>query len=157
VPTRDLEDEDETEELARGYLYWTPFDGLALSAEYQFERFDRDPQNTRIEAFVESKTHGVPLELRFFHPSGIFSGARATYVNQSGIFRNAAGDLVHGSDNFWVVDLSLGYRLPKRLGLVTVGIRNLFDARFNFQDSGRTDPGIISPKRLILGRFTLSF
>ena len=134
-----------------------PLEGLALSAEYQFERFDRDPQNTRPEAFVASKTHRVPLEFRFFHPSGIFSRARATYVNQEGLFRNAPGDLVRGSDNFWVVDLALGYRLPRRLGLVTVGIRNLFDTRFNFQDSSQTDPGIISPKRLILGRVTLSF
>jgi Outer membrane receptor for monomeric catechols len=136
---------------------WTPLDRLALSAEYQFEHFDRDPQNTRPEAFVESKTHRVPLELRFFHPSGIFSRARVTYVDQGGLFRDSTGDLVRGSDNFWVVDISLGYRLPRRLGLVTVGIRNLFDTRFNFQDRGRADPGIISPERLILGRFTLSF
>jgi tetratricopeptide (TPR) repeat protein len=163
VPARALEeltrveDQDETEELGRGYFYWAPSDRLALSAEYQFERFDRDPRNMRPQAFVESKTHRVPLEFRVFHPSGIFSRARATFVDQEGLFKDSTGALMHGSDDFWVVDISLGYRLPRRQGLVTVGIRNLFDSRFNFQDSGRADPGIISPKRLILGRLTLTF
>jgi tetratricopeptide (TPR) repeat protein len=163
VPARDLEDltrvkdQDETEELGRGYLYWTPLDGLTLSAGYQFERFERDPQNTRPEGFVESKTHRVPLEFRFFHPSGIFYRARATYVNQVGLFRNVTEDVVRGSDDFWIVDMSLGYRLPRRLGVVTVGVHNLFDTRFNFQDINQADLGIISPKRLILGRLTLSF
>ena len=152
-----VEDQDETEDLVRGYLFWTPWDRLALGVEYLYEKFNRDPLNTQSEAFVESKTHRVPLEARFFHPSGFFSRAQATFVYQDGLFRNAAQEVVSGSDDFWVVDLSLGFRLPKRYGIITLGVRNLFDKSFNFQDSGEADPGIISPERLILGRVTLSF
>ena len=58
-------------------------------------------------------------------------------------------------DTFWLVDASIGYRLPKRYGLISVEAKNLFDKNFRFQDM---DPGnpLIVPERLIVIRFTLS-
>jgi outer membrane receptor protein involved in Fe transport len=37
-------------------------------------------------------------------------------------------------DSFVLVDVGLGYRLPKRLGIVSLGVRNLLDEEFRFQD-----------------------
>ena len=51
---------------------------------------------------------------------------------------------------------ALGYRFPERFGLITLVAKNIFDEKFNFQD---TDPGnpSISPERLILFNFSLFF
>lgn len=61
-----------------------------------------------------------------------------------------------GDDRFWVVDAAIGYRLPKRWGLITLEARNLFDARFKFQDRDPANP-LIYPERLIFARITLAF
>jgi Flp pilus assembly protein TadD len=148
---------DHEEEFARVYLYWTPLDWLALSTEYWFERFVHDPEALSSPvALAKSKTHRLPLEFRVFHPSGVFARARATYINQRGRFEDATRTVVPGSDEFWTVDALLGYRFPKRLGLATLEVRNLFDENFQFQD---TDPenSAISRDRVILLRLTLAF
>jgi hypothetical protein len=52
--------------------------------------------------------------------------------------------------------VALGYRLPRRLGVASLEIRNLFDEEFKFQDS---EPGNVgySRDRSIFGRLTLTF
>jgi len=150
-----VEETDEIEQLARTYLYWTPHRWLALSAEYQFERFDTDPDAPRDE-MVEIKTHRLPLKISFFHPLGFNAWMKATHVNQRGEFGNSSAGIVRGDDQFWVVDASIGYRFPKRWGLITLEARNLFDEEFKFQDTDPANPRIY-PDRLILAKFTLSF
>jgi hypothetical protein len=61
------------------------------------------------------------------------------------------------SDSFVVLDAALGYRFPKRFGLVTVEVNNLFDQRFNFMDVDPTNSTISNDERVILGRLTLTF
>jgi tetratricopeptide (TPR) repeat protein len=149
-------DIDERERLGRAYLFWTPTDRWALSAEYQIEDIDRDPNAMNPEALADVTTHRVPLAVRFFDPSGFFAGARATYVNQHGHFQDATFAIVEGSDSFWTFDAFVGYRFPNRLGLASLEVRNLFDAGFRFQDTDPENP-VIVPERLILGRITLAF
>ena len=38
--------------------------------------------------------------------------------------------LTPNQDTFFVVDTSIGYRLPKRYGLISVEAKNLFDKNF---------------------------
>ncbi|MGH8615371.1 MAG: hypothetical protein ACREYF_25965, partial [Gammaproteobacteria bacterium] len=157
------------EESHRAYLYWTPTDQLALAAEYFFERFDRDPRTFLFAGVpLELTTHRAPISLHYYMPTGIFSSLTASYINQSGLVRGF-GDPdtdTPASDNFWLVDFSLGYRLPKRYGLVTFGIRNLFDQKFSFQESkfealGETGSEILPPtfvpERIFFGQITLAF
>jgi tetratricopeptide (TPR) repeat protein len=160
-PTIEVKRRDWDEWQARGYLNWTPHPWLALSADYLFEYFDRDaPDNfAGVEAFTELKTHRVPLGARFFHPSGFSAGLKATFVYQDGDFivEDFLGPTIEeGDDQFWVVDASISYRLPKRYGLISLEAKNLFDNEFHFQD---TDPGNprISPERFILLKATLAF
>ena len=163
VPFQTLDDPprvgtvDWNEELARAYLYWAPHRWLALTAEYQYERFERDPAHVGVEQFTELTTHRVPLGVNFFHPSGFIARLRATFVDQDGKFGDPVNaPVVSGSDRFWVVDALIGYRLPKRLGLVTLEVRNLFDERFRFQDTDPATPTIY-PERLVLLKLTLAY
>ncbi len=162
VPFKDLPrggqitESDWDEKVVRAYLHWIPKSWLALSAEYLFERFERAREFTGEEEILEVDTHRFPLEVSFFNPSGLRAGIKATYIDQDGEFGNSTDGFFPGDDQFWVVDASIGYRLPKRLGLITVGARNLFDEQFKFQDTDLANQ-VIYPERLIFGKFTLAF
>ncbi len=144
------------EEIARGYVFWTPLDYLALTAEYQWERFDRDRDFADGASTVE--TNLVPLGIRFFHESGLSALFKASYVKQQGSFERVSnlGTFVDGSDDFWVMDAALSYRLPKRDGFLTFGGSNLFNQKFNFYDTDRANPRI-QPDRFLYTRLTLQF
>ena len=148
-------EEDWKEKFGRAYLYWTPHKWLSFNAEYQYEQFERGFDGGQ-EGIAELKTHRIPLGINFFHPLGISTLLKATYVKQKGTFMTyEPGEEKPGDDQFWVFDTSIGYRLPKRLGLVSVGVRNLFDQHFHYQDMDSKNPTIY-PERFIFGRLTLA-
>lgn len=150
---------DET--LARTYVYWTPRDTLAMTAELQQETIDNNGELLG-EGYVRLHTTRVPVGLKYFRPGGFQAGFETTFVDQSGNF----GELVptpggvvdiinHDADSFWVTDAFVGYRLPGRRGILSVRVQNLFDESFQFQDTDPENPSIM-PKRLISLRFTLA-
>jgi len=155
-PSMKVQEADWEERLYRVYIYWAPHRWLAVSAEYQFECFERDRESPGVENIVELDTHRFPLGLSFFHPSGFNARLKGTYIDQNGDFGNPMGGVVRGDDQFWVFDASIGYRLPKRWGLITIEAKNLFNEEFNFQDTDPANPRIY-PERLILAKFTLAF
>jgi hypothetical protein len=97
--------------------------------------------------------------VQFFHPVGFFAGIKGTYVTQDVTTATSAWppySYVDDSDSFWVFDAAIGYRLPKRYGIVSVEAKNLFNAGFHFTDTNRANPSI-QPERVILGKITLYF
>lgn len=145
------------EKIGRAYLYWTPHPWLSGSSEYLYERWDRD-EGYGAQAYIRKlTTHRLRLEGNFFHPSGFFAGLSATYADQTGTFEDfGLASVRNESDRFWVVDAALGYRFPKRLGMVSVEVKNLFDEAFSFQDTDAANPSIY-PERLALVRLTFNF
>jgi Flp pilus assembly protein TadD len=146
---------DSKEKSGRAYLFWTPDPRIALSAEYQHERFTNE--DAVAFSFRNVKTDRIPLGVRYFHPSGFGLSLRGTHVRQSGEFRRlATGMFEPGSDSFFIVDAALTYRLPNRNGVISAGVTNLTDRRFRYQD---TDPSnaSIQPKRSAFVRVTLAF
>lgn len=142
------------EYLGRAYLFWTPSNCLGLSAEYHYERFDYD-----IDSYLGAKevtTHGFPLGVNFFHPSGLSASLKATYYDQESVFKRVdTGEFVPGEDDFWVVDAAINYRLPKRYGFITVGASNLFDEKFKYYDTDVRNPRI-QPLRYFFVRATFA-
>lgn len=75
----------------------------------------------------------VTAGLGWFHPSGFFASGRAgigwtEFVNRRNSFRD------RGSDTFPITELSLGYRLPDRRGVLSLDLMNVVDADFGFED-----------------------
>ena len=150
-----IEEANWREQTARAYLLWAPHPWFSLSAEYLFEKLDRQDIFFGIK---NAKTHRVPLGVTFFHPSGLSAFLKPTYVHQSGKFEPArfTGTLIDGHDYFWVVDGAISYRLPKRYGFVTVGVTNLFNTSFHYEETDPTNPSI-QPARTVYGKITLAF
>jgi outer membrane receptor protein involved in Fe transport len=148
---------DWKESTARGYLYWTPHKWFGLSVEYLYERFKRD------EGFAlgakDVTTNRVPLGINFYHPSGLSAMLKASYINQRGDFEPqfeaGTGTFVPGKDNFWLFDTAISYRLPKKYGFISVGVKNLFNRDFKFFDVDYFNP-TIQPGRFIYGKITLA-
>jgi tetratricopeptide (TPR) repeat protein len=148
---------DWSENLARAYLYWTPHKWFGLTAEYMYEGVKRD-----IEFALGAKrvsTNRVPLGINFYHPSGLSAMLKGTYVYQKGSFERqsptANGVYIDGDDHFWLFDAAINYRLPKRYGFITVGVRNLFDQKFKYYDTDWQNPAI-QPDRFFYGKITLA-
>jgi outer membrane receptor for ferric coprogen and ferric-rhodotorulic acid len=96
--------------------------------------------------------------MNLFHPYGFLSKLKATYTKQTGTFQpttGEAGTFVSGEDDFWIVDVLIGYRLPKRWGIITIEAKNLFDKSFKFQETDPVRP-LIQPERSIFAKFTLA-
>ncbi|MEW6571833.1 MAG: TonB-dependent receptor [Nitrospirota bacterium] len=147
---------DWEESLIRAYLFWTPHAWLALKAEYQYERVEREEELT--DGVKEMDTHRVPLGINFFHPCGLSASVTTTYYNQDGEFERIIGGggvFQTGKDDFWLVDAAINYRLPKRYGFITIGARNLFDEEFKYYDLDWENPSI-QPERFFFARLTLA-
>ncbi len=150
---------DWTNKTARGYLYWTPDARLSTALEVYYEHLDRGTSMmSNPTELSHADTWRIPLSVHYFNPNGIIAGVKETYVRQEGEFGYLENGVPYepGSDAFWVTDALVGYRLPKRLGTVTLEVRNLFDARFSFQDTDPANPETV-PERVVLGRVSLSF
>jgi tetratricopeptide (TPR) repeat protein len=145
---------DWKEYFGRGYFLVTPENWLALRAEFAYERIKRDEGLT--DGVLEMKTYRVPLGARFFDRSGLNVFVTGTYVKQHGQFESIQGGIKPGSDDFWLFDAGVNFRLPKRYGFITVGANNLFDKAFNFFEIDYKNPTIL-PSRSVYARATIAF
>jgi Tfp pilus assembly protein PilF/predicted porin len=155
--------DDREEETHRAYAYWTPSDRWAVKAEAIYDKFDNDENSPVADVFPESvRTISLPVRATYFHPTGLFAGVGLTYVDQE-VTRAPLSLLAQGDDSFTLVDLSVGYRLPKRMGSVSLSVHNLFDQDFMYQDDSYREFGDepsmspYTPERVIMGRINLSF
>ncbi|MFO1417329.1 MAG: TonB-dependent receptor [Methylotetracoccus sp.] len=146
------------------FVYWTPFDRWAFKGEFVYDQYDRPNGIATASGLVpnEVETFSAPLAVSFFDPSGVFATLGGTFVNQT-VARSVVSAGNAGSDNFFVVDAAVGYRFPKRLGILDLSVRNLFDTRFRYQDDsyrefgGEPSIGPYFPVRMFLARLTLIF
>jgi outer membrane receptor for ferrienterochelin and colicin len=152
----DLKNSNWDEKILRTYLFWTPHNWFSLSAEYLYEDLHRDKDFA--DGAKDAKTHYLPLGINFFHPSGLSASFKGTYVDQDGEFERATnvGTFEDGDDNFWLFDAAINYRLPKRYGFISAGVKNLFDEDFEHFDTDRDNPRI-QPDRMAFVKVTFAF
>jgi tetratricopeptide (TPR) repeat protein len=156
APIPEIRRVDWKEGVGHAYFYWAPHPWVTMSAEYRYEKFDREREYT--QGIANVKTHRFPLGINFFHPSGLGAHVKATFTHQTGTFQpqgSPPDTFLPGSDNFWVVDASLSYRLPKRFGLVTLAAANLLNNSFRYQDTDPANPSI-QPKRTVFLKVTIA-
>ena len=147
----------------RGYAYWTPTNRWALSFEAIFDKF-KNQNDSLLSTSVPRRvtTWTLPAKAIYFHPTGWFSGVGLTYVNQQ-VRREQDSLMAEGNSDFTLTDAFVGYRLPKRRGVVSLSVQNIFDKNFEYQDNSyrtfRLEPYVSPyvPDVTVMGRVTLSF
>jgi len=153
--------EDEDEWRNRAYAYWMPHDRWSFTAEVVYDKFESDhPVDTDLP--LRARTWSYPVKAQYYHPSGFFGLAGATYVDQE-VKRQPLSRYADGQDDFVVTDIAVGYRFPRRQGIVSLAVQNVFDEEFNYQDDSyrafEDEPSIgpYIPDRTVMARFTLNF
>ena len=157
---------DQWEQTHRAYAFWNPWPEWAFGLELAYDRFKAERSLLTVQDDVpeQVETWSVPLSVRYFHPSGFFAGLRGTFVDQQ--VAATPGNLLdraEGSDSFFVVDATTGYRLPNRLGVASIAVHNLLDTGFHYQDdsyrefSDSPSIGPYIPDLQIVGRVTLNW
>lgn len=150
-------DADWEEEVLRGYLYWAPHKRFSATAELRYEKRTTDPEYPGGGYFTALETRQLPFGIHFFHPSGFGSELILTHVDQTGTFGDPKFTPAQEErETFWVMDVALHYRFPKRRGIVSMGVKNCFDESFRYYDPDATNPTIY-PERLWFVRMTLAF
>ena len=155
--------EEREEWINRVYAYWTPTNRWAVSADVIYDKFENQSQS-EVGDFVPSSvtTISFPIVARYFNPNGFFASLGVTYVDQTVRGEEA---YVHqtGDSDFLVFDLGVGYRLPKRTGVISLGVQNLFDEDFAYLDNSyrsfQDEPSIgpYAPDRTIAAQLTVNF
>ena len=152
--------EDRHERLFRSYLDWTRSRNGPSPPKWKFEHVRQQSQcGCRLADFVE--TMSLPLSVRWFSPMGLFAGLTATFVHQDVSRKGAFAE--EGRDSFTTVDMAVGYRFADRRGVVSLEVRNLFDAALRYQDdsfrefTNEPSVGPYIPQRSLIARLTVKF
>jgi hypothetical protein len=151
------------EKLYRTYLYWLPHPSWAVRGEFQFEKFTQNPADAGSNPY-RMETLSAPLSISYFDPSGVFAKLTTTYVRQAlARVENDPNNLNSGTSGFTLLDTAIGYRFPKRRGILSMEGRNLLNENFfyrniNLQQSEQPFYNLrYSPDRTFFLRLTLNF
>ncbi len=161
---RDSRFESRDEQLHKLYLYWTPLNRLAVNAQLTYDRYSSESGIATEFGNLPKKvrTVSLPIGVTWFSKAGWFSGLTGTLVDQD-VKRSRTASQADGDDIFTVFDGVVGYRFGKRLGVASLGVSNMFDKDFKYQDDSyrefRDEPSIgpYFPDRTVMGRLTLNF
>jgi hypothetical protein len=166
LPIFSLQNEDFREEYFkektyRTYLYGILSSRWSLNTSLEYEVFRRDFETgDTVDWPTLTRTLRIPAEMRFFDDGGLFSKIGLTYVYQD-VERSEESLVPQGSDQFFLADAEIGYRFPKRRGIMTLEIRNIFNEAFSYQDDNfrNVEPRTLEfiPETTILSRLTLNF
>ncbi len=156
------------------WLYWMPSNVLSLSFEHHIEKFQHNFEQrlgTSPNGIETLHTQRSPLTVSYHHPSGLSAKITSSYIQQDGIFWKSisSGETPSGtkkSNEFWLTDISVSYRLSKNHGILNLGVKNAFNQTFNYEDIGSYEfqdirgsgmPSIFASERLWFGTLSLSF
>ena len=162
VPVFDIvgdatEVEHQRQDVSSVYLYWAPHPRWAFGARYEYEEIKQ--KETQFQPGPEKlETMTVPLTVRYFDPLGFFAVFGTSYLRQK-VHQPLESD--HGTEDVVLLDAAVGYRLPKRLGVVSLEVNNVLNQDFNYEDinfftNEVRNPQFI-PERTILAKATLNF
>ncbi|MCX5809787.1 MAG: TonB-dependent receptor, partial [Proteobacteria bacterium] len=142
-------------EMTLNQLIWK---GLGLNAGYRYKNIDYLDDNSggyptqyaTYSYYADREEHQLNAGLKYLHQSGFSCGInqiyRHDYLKTNGI----------SNENIWLTDVSFGYELPGKRGMLRLEVRNLFNNHFNWVTDYYTLTGR-DPERGIYGSVSLNF
>ena len=150
---------DARDDRVGAFAYWTATNELAFTFQPMFEWYRARERESSGDPY-RVRTLTLPVTAAWFHPSGVYAFGGASYLQQD-IQQAPEGTSEQDDDWGILIDLGVGYRLPRRYGTIGFRIDNLFDEQLSFQDESlRTDTDLnprFLPARTFLLTATLNF
>jgi hypothetical protein len=106
-------------------LQLTPHPRWALEIAYSREKFDNLES---VGGPFDTQTQTIPFSVAYFDPSGFFAKLRASYF-----YQKVRLDTGSDSDSTTFLDLNLGFRLPRRLGILELGLQNMLNQSYRYE------------------------
>ncbi|MBT3030922.1 MAG: FecR domain-containing protein [Candidatus Thiodiazotropha sp. (ex Codakia orbicularis)] len=173
-PSESRQSLEYNDKYANLWLNWTPNSQWGFGVEYSYNNYNLEEGLTAADSSIlapdgilKLETHKLPVSISHFHPSGIIGSLTTTYYNQKGNFIDLSGFMTEsGDDNGLITDLILSYRFPSRRGIVSIGVKNLFDEELNFEDRNSYDaidptatssPSSLTDERAVFGKISVNF
>jgi len=139
---------------ANAYLDVVITNWLALNFNYDYSKSDFDYTFVdQFGLFVDHiDTRRFRPGARIFLPCGFFAYASATWYDQEEdkFDDTSSPERSVVSDTFWLGDVTLGYKLPKRFGSIVLNARNVSDREFEFYERAPEET-IIPARQVTLG------
>lgn len=147
--------EDRQEDFFRAYLNWMINDRWAFTLDAAYEDYENNnPFEFNVDTPLELKTLTLPVSIKYFAPSGVFAQLQATYLYQD-LERGEFAFSEDGEENVGLLDVAVGYRLPQRSGTVSLGVQNVLDKSFFYQDDSFRSADVTRTSGFIPERRTL--
>lgn len=133
------------------YANWAISRSLALNTGFMFELDQTDS--------FDLKTKVWPLSLKYFRSSGIFASMELNFVRQD----KSEVSVPSLAERFGVADLLIGYRFPKRRGVISMEVKNIMNEDFRFEDTDFQSADAFNvvrpflPERSLIARLNLVF
>ncbi|MCU7845425.1 MAG: FecR domain-containing protein [Candidatus Thiodiazotropha sp. (ex Monitilora ramsayi)] len=145
VSSSSTPEEDREELHHEAYLSWSYTNHFALTGRYVYEDFEREYTDgeANFDRPAGLNTRSFSLQANYHHPAGIFGSLETTHVSQeiSNVLPTTGTSVE--DDAFWISNLAIGMRLPKRTGIVEIKVHNIFDRDFKYQS---IHPGTGTPQ-----------
>lgn len=150
-----------TETLHRLYVDARLGTRWAASASLDYESQTLDSAAGSVNLPIDIRTWQLPLRLAHFRPGGWSAYGEVRGVRQHAAASSfATGARVEGSEQFWLANVGLRYRLAGGLAAIRLDVNNLFDRDFRFQylfvsDNPRVP--LFRPGRTVMARVEIRF
>lgn len=158
--TNEIKYDDWDEREAVGYLHYAWDPGFAVSFIQRWIIDDRDQhaaESEGAENFAYLETALSTLRFSQHVGNGLFSWFQSHWYNQDiRYYTFGFRQPSRGSDEGIIADIGIGYRLPRRLGLVSLEVRNVGDTAIHFQERDY-ETVTLSPDRAIWSTFRFMF
>ena len=115
------------ENILKSHLYKVLGDSFSATVDYALIRSQDESVNTL------SRTNRIRFGINYFESDGFLAFSSATWRDQElDGFDETLADTRNGTRDFWIVDSGVGYRIPKRHGLITLSATNLLDKSYRY-------------------------
>ncbi len=145
-------------------LYYEFNEKFSLYVGYRQEEFERSllTEVSSPTIPVNLDTRVIPVTLNFIASQRLSIDVTANTVEQK--IQTEGGELntgIRDDDRFWTLDSSLALRLPRRLGVVSLELRNILDEEFRYRDfnffTTRPRPQRFLPERSVYLKVNFQF
>jgi hypothetical protein len=152
----DEEMSDARDDRVSAYAYWTPSERWAFTLQPMYEWYHTREEEVSGDDPYDVRTLTVPLTAAWFHPSGLYAFGSSSVLAQE--IENGPSDGASEKENDWgvLVDLGIGYRLPRRYGTIGLRVDNLLDQHLSFQDESLRTNTELNPRFLPARTFLLT-
>jgi len=161
APAEILVDRDSRDVDGSAYVNAVAGKRWAFALDYSFRRkeFNATVINNTANAEDRLETHRARPQVRWFLPNGLFATVAGNYyrqrVDEHSLFPPDPTNVSVQQRRFWIVDVGVGYKLPRRYGSVLVEGRNIRNEEFPFFERDLEDTVIPAREIAVTLNFTL--